>query len=293
MCKSQRLRLHDVRDVFRLVNECCELGADPLAWRQHMVERLTRLLNADIASYGEGVVVGDHGAPGWLQHTMAISFGWPNESDRAIHDGAYRDGMMELIPWFSAELYREFFYPSTRFTTVARPGMYTNCEWDRSEFFQQLLKPSHCNEWIFASHSDRRGASRGLVLLREPGAQPFEARHHRLLSLFFREHARYFGTKLAPYPAPSVLRLAPRLRDTLAGLVRGESEKEIARRLRISPHTVHEHVKRLHRNFGVSSRGELLAHCSRFRPVLDAFASREAYPLYLVDPTNAHDRQGV
>jgi DNA-binding CsgD family transcriptional regulator len=29
----------------------------------------------------------------------------------------------------------------------------------------------------------------------------------------------------------------------------------------LSRHTVHDYVKALHRHFGVSSRGELLAHC--------------------------------
>ncbi|MFP3938616.1 MAG: hypothetical protein ACLFVW_09785 [Phycisphaerae bacterium] len=33
----------------------------------------------------------------------------------------------------------------------------------------------------------------------------------------------------------------------------------------MSPHTVHDHVKRLHRHFGVSSRGELLAACFAHR----------------------------
>jgi len=53
--------------------------------------------------------------------------------------------------------------------------------------------------------------------------------------------------------------LPPRLRQVLAGLLKGDSEQQVALRLGISAHTVHEHVKRLHRRFGVSSRGELLA----------------------------------
>jgi DNA-binding CsgD family transcriptional regulator len=53
--------------------------------------------------------------------------------------------------------------------------------------------------------------------------------------------------------------LPPRHRQTLERLLAGDSEKQIAARLGISPHTVHQYVKALHKRFGVSSRGELLA----------------------------------
>lgn len=39
----------------------------------------------------------------------------------------------------------------------------------------------------------------------------------------------------------------------------GHSEKEIARHLNISPHTVHNHIKRIYQAFHVHSRSELLA----------------------------------
>jgi DNA-binding NarL/FixJ family response regulator len=42
-------------------------------------------------------------------------------------------------------------------------------------------------------------------------------------------------------------------------VLRGESEKEIARHLRLSQHTVHEYVGELYRRFGVCSRAELMA----------------------------------
>jgi DNA-binding CsgD family transcriptional regulator len=53
--------------------------------------------------------------------------------------------------------------------------------------------------------------------------------------------------------------LSPRLRQTLRLLLAGESEKQVAQRLALSPHTVHVYVKKLYKLYGVSSRGELLA----------------------------------
>jgi DNA-binding CsgD family transcriptional regulator len=55
------------------------------------------------------------------------------------------------------------------------------------------------------------------------------------------------------------LHLPPRQRQTLERLLRGDSEKQIAIKLRLSPHTIHSYVKALHKRLGVSSRGELLS----------------------------------
>jgi DNA-binding CsgD family transcriptional regulator len=67
----------------------------------------------------------------------------------------------------------------------------------------------------------------------------------------------------APSAVTAGLGLSPRLRQTLDRLLAGDSEKQIAVRLRISPHTVHVYAKQLHKRFGVSSRGELLARFVR------------------------------
>jgi DNA-binding NarL/FixJ family response regulator len=60
--------------------------------------------------------------------------------------------------------------------------------------------------------------------------------------------------RAAPLPP-----LSPRLKQTLDLLLAGDSEKQIARKLSLSQHTIHVYVKALYRGFGVSSRGELLA----------------------------------
>ena len=54
-------------------------------------------------------------------------------------------------------------------------------------------------------------------------------------------------------------RLSPRKQQTLAGLLAGLSEKQVAGQLGISQNTVHTYVKQLYVGFRVSSRSELLA----------------------------------
>ena len=56
------------------------------------------------------------------------------------------------------------------------------------------------------------------------------------------------------------LKLSPRLRQTLAYLLEGDSEKQVADRLRLSHDTTHQYVTALYRHFGVGSRAQLMAH---------------------------------
>src|SRR5438046_1434328 len=74
------------------------------------------------------------------------------------------------------------------------------------------------------------------------------------------DFCRYLATRVKGVTFPNGMKPSPRMRQTLDRLLAGDSEKQIAAHLSVSPHTVHVYVKALYRGFGVSSRGELLAH---------------------------------
>lgn len=59
--------------------------------------------------------------------------------------------------------------------------------------------------------------------------------------------------------------LPPRLRETLDCLLQGQSEKEAAEQLQLSPATIHQYVIALYRRFGVASRGQLLGQILKKR----------------------------
>ena len=64
---------------------------------------------------------------------------------------------------------------------------------------------------------------------------------------------------------PPTADLPPRLQQALRALLSGDSEKQVARRLGVTPHTAHAYVKEIYRRVGVASRAELLG---RFLPTL-------------------------
>ena len=100
---------------------------------------------------------------------------------------------------------------------------------------------------------------------RQPAPADPLARKRRLVA----DLCRILGDQLnrnggPPGPAvagggPPPVALSPRMRQTLERLLAGDSEKEIAARLKLSPHTVHVYIKTLYRRFDVCSRGELFA----------------------------------
>ncbi len=81
------------------------------------------------------------------------------------------------------------------------------------------------------------------------------------------EFCRFVGLRLAqspsaPAPTPALRaegKLSPRMKQTLQRLLAGDSEKQVAAHLKISPHTIHVYVKAIYTYYNVSSRGELLA----------------------------------
>lgn len=81
-----------------------------------------------------------------------------------------------------------------------------------------------------------------------------------VLSALLPELARRARTAFGPGPAGKPLQpITSREQDVLELLARGRSVKQIASALSRSPHTVHDHIKAIHRKVGASSRGELIA----------------------------------
>jgi DNA-binding CsgD family transcriptional regulator len=98
-----------------------------------------------------------------------------------------------------------------------------------------------------------------LGLHRSFGDEHFSAGEHRLIRLFHVELGRLWKKDALQRARNPAQDLPPRLSQTLSELLAGRSEKEVAARLDLSRHTIHNYVKALHQRFEVSSRGELLA----------------------------------
>ncbi|MET0342673.1 MAG: helix-turn-helix transcriptional regulator [Polyangiales bacterium] len=151
--------------------------------------------------------------------------------------------------------------PETAGATLAatRAELVDRRRWYRSEYVNEHLLRAHLDH---ALYSCTRGAAptvaHGLGFHRERGDRPFDASDRALVHLFQLECQRFFEPPARQVDDALRSGLSPRQRQTLALLLEGRSDKEIAEILAISRHTVNQYTKTLYRRFGVQSRAALI-----------------------------------
>jgi DNA-binding NarL/FixJ family response regulator len=252
MSKSQLLRASERRRIQALLSECLDLGADPVAWREHLLTGLCRLAGAALGMAGDSRLVGPQrtfelGGP-------PILVGWADDQRRHHYEKTRADGLA------NDEVLRRFTQPGGRVVTrdieevIARPKWYVSTQ------FQELMRPVRVDgNLVSFIRLDAAGRIALLSLFRPLGDRWFSRRQVNLVQHCQEELAGWIGRILPTMAAPGLSVLSPRLRQTLDCLLEGDSEKQAAIRLGISAASVHDYVKALHRHFGAASRGELLA----------------------------------
>jgi DNA-binding CsgD family transcriptional regulator len=238
---ASKLRLHDVRRAFRLLGEIRALGTDPNVWRPHMVLGLRQLLRAHIVVSSEVHFRTLRGGS-----TRVIDIGWGSDADGKIWQiRTERDGERPEDFWL-------------------RPAMPApDAEREHAESLMPVVPTRRIyggTRFILSQYTlAHAGAVDQLGLHRLHDDQPFMHADHRLVRMLHVELGRLWRRDVLVRATDPATDLPPRLTQTLHELAGGASEKQIARKLGLSRHTVHNYVKALHQRLGVSSRGELMA----------------------------------
>ncbi|HKV59334.1 MAG TPA: LuxR C-terminal-related transcriptional regulator [Ktedonobacteraceae bacterium] len=101
------------------------------------------------------------------------------------------------------------------------------------------------------------------------------------LLLYTAEHEKFVAYRLAQFP-PFIAKgarisLTPREKDVLSGLMRDESEKEMALRLRVAETTIHTHLRRLYTTLNVDNGQQAIFRAFELRLIdwLDMPEGRE------------------
>jgi DNA-binding CsgD family transcriptional regulator len=252
MTKSDLLRVQDVRDAYRLIGECRDLGNDPTLWHRRMLEGLCRLIGAQVGTGGGGRWFRPHHD---IEPTLAIDVGLDSRG-RALYMAYMRDLGPGGDPIFQA-----LKHISDRLFVCTRRHVVSDAIWYRSAAWNEYRRPIHIdNQLTSVCRISDRGAVSVIALLRPPGDREFSAREQRLLRFFHEELGLLIGRSLVSPTGPSDGGLSPRLRQTLTCLLEGETEKRVAARLGVSNATVHQYVTALYRHFAVNSRAQLLAY---------------------------------
>jgi DNA-binding CsgD family transcriptional regulator len=178
----------------------------------------------------------------------ALDFGWSSERERAVFLG-YMGGQSALP---DPSLPRLSSIDDVAFAR-RRTELLDDRTWYRSPHVQEQRRLAGVNHFVLAAW--QRGERAQAMSLHRPWGDRDFSDHDRLLV----ETIYRVAAPLLAAPAG----FSPRQRAVLDGLCRGLSEKQIADELKLSPHTVHDYVKELHRRLGARNRGELLAKALR------------------------------
>jgi len=233
----ERLKLRDVRAIFRLVGELREMGADPNVWRPHMVQRLLEIVQAQVVVSSEV-----HFKKIPSRETMqVVDVGWAcNEDGTTWQIHVERDDEQPEHYWLATGKTQED--GAGRIPVKPAKKVYGGTFFLLSQYPLPHI-----------SAVDQLGLHRAF------GDKPFSKCEHKLVRLLHVELGRLWKRDVLKKVKDPATDLPPRLSQTLAALLEGCSEKQIAIKLELSRHTIHNYVKALHQRLGVSSRGELLA----------------------------------
>jgi DNA-binding CsgD family transcriptional regulator len=254
MSHSQHVRFRDLREAYRIIGECAELGDDVQVWRGHLLQRAVGLVGGRVGMSGEARWVG---TPRTLEPTGAVDGGWHSDAERA-HWLRY---MVEHGP-ANDPVHQKISQRHGRLITCTREQLLADREWYGSFQFNEFHKRSRLDSFINSyCQLDTPDEVTVLGLFRELGDPSFQRRDRRLIHLLHHELAPLIGRRLSRGRSPAALaaKLPPRVRQTLERLLLGDSEKHAAAHLGVSRPTLHQYVTVIYRRFNVSSRAELLA----------------------------------
>lgn len=95
-------------------------------------------------------------------------------------------------------------------------------------------------------------------MYRPKGKPTYTERERRIVHILTQEARWLHHAGLPEAGDDGIPSLSPRLKSVLTLLLDGQSPQQIAKGLKLSPHTVKDYVKTLYKHFKVSTRAELL-----------------------------------
>lgn len=248
-----------MREVIRIVGECREHGADASAWHAHATRELCTLTGSQV-----GIAANLRGfEPGREPEGLSlIRFGWRDDgAEQAWNEYA------STVPARRTPEYARLVGFEGPLVTRTRRQLWDDLTWYRSPTFNEHHRACGIDHYVFSIARSPKGLYNTIWLHRPVGEDAFTRREWWLVHTVHAELANLIGSALARADGPAISGLTRRQRQTLDGLLAGDSEKQVAARLGLSRATVHEYVTAVYRHFGVCSRGELLAvFVGRARP---------------------------
>lgn len=235
-----------VEAIVSLLGEIAGVSESLVMRRTRLLEGLAKLIDADVWMWYHCRIVRGQTYPAPFK---VLSGGWRDKEEFQAVTAA--SGDLELV-----EPQRELLASQVH-RTCTDEQVYRQ---DAANAFQRAIAKTGMDRLMFSVYPLGDSTVSGVGLHRrvgKPAYTPIErCIVHVVLSQIDWLHRADIDV---PANDGRLAELTPRLRQTLMFLLMGDSRKQIAVKMNLSPHTVSDHMKSLYRLYGVNSRGELLS----------------------------------
>lgn len=236
---NENLTATEIRQIYQILGECRELGDDLAAWRNHLWVQTAKLADADLILHA--AIDDDLDNP-----NMRGGGAW------GFENGFNLKGWHELLRVYGVSLKSEMLdlmvsraRKSPRGNASTRQMLIADSDWDAS-FDKTVMADTIGTNAIMQSYHWLGGGRKtydAMTITRGVNRREFTEREAMLVGILHAEVAAMIGKALIGYEEPQPSVLAPRVRQVLQCMLEGDSDKQIAVRLGISPHTVNQYTK--------------------------------------------------
>jgi DNA-binding CsgD family transcriptional regulator len=184
----------------------------------------------------------------------------------------FRQGRLNALALFAADpLYHHGMaagYAAVRegrSLLVQRKEYIDDQEWYRSKSYEATTRLMGFDDEMVGMFPIGTGPAdmQCLIIYRDKMKRRFNEAEQQRLKLLMDTVRPLIGGPLAGFREVGPSELPPRVREVLACALEGDSDKQVAQRLNISPNTVHQYMRQIYRRFNVAGRSELLARWVR------------------------------
>jgi DNA-binding CsgD family transcriptional regulator len=260
MSRSDRMTLRDIRRIHTMIEQAGELGTDPAAWRQYLMDQVRHLVRARVAISMDASNVSVHTIPQLIE---PLDLGWDECDRRGLHE-YFKSGQVITDP-AAVALFRG--HERIRFITATRRECAGDREWYACPSVSQGRRSANIDDFVSSSFAIAPHVLQGFIFYRDLGETPFSVRERRTLRYAHLCLLRRLHDSSVTYGRlVSQFDLSPRLMETLQLLLGGDGIKAIADKLQVSLHTLNGYVKTIYRRLHVRSRIELITMARKWQP---------------------------
>lgn len=247
MAQDGKSSVKDFKQVLRVVAETAELWYDPQLQRRYTLDALMKLVDASaglLFIWGDCLLGGSNPCVS-LVHS-GLDDAQAGRITNYLQTGAPADPALPKLADLVAPV-----------VVQTRRDLISDKAWYASDYYKDFRSSLGLDDTIYAKISVPNKII-AIALLRKTDAEPFTSQHAHMVDMALSQMAWPFQPEDVPVD-PRLSALQPRLKKVMQHLLEGDSEKQVAAKLGLSKHTVHEYVKMLYQQLGVNSRGELLS----------------------------------